>query len=58
MVVEQTQEIGEGLDLVPIALLINDFLRFLLLIAVINLENNTVRGGADFKFHGGCEFLP
>ncbi len=53
MLVEQMQEIGEGLDLVPIALLINDFLRFFLRIAVINLENNSVRGGADFKFHDG-----
>lgn len=49
--VEETQEVGEGFDLVVIGFLVADFFGFAFGVVVFDAEEGTVFGAADFEFH-------
>ena len=51
MFVEVTKEISEGFDLTAIGFPVADFLGLGLGIVVLNSEDSSVLGVADFKFH-------
>ena len=50
---EETQEVGEGFDLVVFGFLIADFFGFAFGVVVLDAEQGAVFGVADFEFHRG-----
>lgn len=49
--VKVTKEIREGFDLATLGFLVTNFLRLAFGIVVLNAEDGSVLGVADFKFH-------
>ena len=51
VVVEEIQEIREGLDFVAITFLVDNFLGLTVIQSVIDFQHDTVLSASDFKFH-------